>query len=60
MMSVGSWINFAWMVFVALIALGLLYWGWRRGQFHNAEEPKYSMLEDREPSPWPSKKGRRP
>jgi cbb3-type cytochrome oxidase maturation protein len=54
MMILGMWINLGWMLFVALVALGLLIWGWRRGQFRDVEQPKYRMLQDREPEPWPS------
>ena len=57
MMLFGLWIKVAFMIFVALVAVGLLYWGWRHGQFRNPEEPKFRMLEDREPEPWPDRKG---
>lgn len=56
MMLLGLWIKVAWMLFVVVTTLGLLIWGWRRGQFRNVEEPKYRMLEDREPAPWPPRK----
>lgn len=60
MMLLGLWIKVAFMIFVALVALGLLYWGWRNGQFRDPEEPKFRMLEDREPEPWPDRKGDNP
>jgi nitrogen fixation-related uncharacterized protein len=42
--------------------VALFIWGWRTGQFREIEEPKYRMLEDREPQPWPENgtKGGRP
>jgi cbb3-type cytochrome oxidase maturation protein len=55
-MSLGIWLLVAWMILMALIGIGFLIWGWRKGQFRNIEEPKYRMLEDREPEPWPRKK----
>ncbi len=59
MMLLGMWIDFGWMVLVALSAVILLVWGWRRGQFRNVEEAKYRMLEDKDPEPWPhQRKGR--
>ena len=51
-MPLGLWLLVAWMILMALIGLGFLVWGWRKGQFNNIEEPKYRMLEDREPEPW--------
>lgn len=55
MMPLGLWAVVGWMALVALIALGLLFWGWKSGQFKDIEEPKYRMLEDREPQPWPGR-----
>jgi nitrogen fixation-related uncharacterized protein len=62
MMPLGMWVVVGWMVFVILTGVAFLIWGWRTGQFRNIEEPKYRMLEDREPQPWPDKKekGERP
>ena len=54
-MALGLWVFLGWMIFVAVIAIGLLIWAWRTGQFKNVEEAKYRMLEDREPEPWPAK-----
>ena len=55
-MSLGIWLLVAWMIFMVFIGIAFLVWGWRKGQFRNIEEPKYRMLEDREPEPWPRKK----
>jgi cbb3-type cytochrome oxidase maturation protein len=56
MMPLGMWVVVGWMLFVILTGLAFLVWGWRTGQFRDIEEPKYRMLEDREPQPWPDNK----
>lgn len=53
MMPLGMWVVVGWMLFVILTGLAFMVWGWRTGQFRDIEEPKYRMLEDREPQPWP-------
>jgi cbb3-type cytochrome oxidase maturation protein len=57
MMPLGMWVVVGWMAFVALTGVVFLVWGWRRGQFRDIEEAKYRMLEEREPEPWPKRKG---
>lgn len=57
MMPLGMWVVVGWMAFVALTGVIFLVWGWRRGQFRDIEEAKYRMLEEREPEPWPERKG---
>jgi cbb3-type cytochrome oxidase maturation protein len=57
MMPLGMWVVVGWMAFVALTGVVFLVWGWRRGQFRDIEEAKYRMLEEREPEPWPERKG---
>jgi cbb3-type cytochrome oxidase maturation protein len=57
MMPLGMWVVVGWMAFVALTGVAFLVWGWRRGQFRDIEEAKYRMLEEREPEPWPERKG---
>jgi cbb3-type cytochrome oxidase maturation protein len=57
MMPLGMWVVVGWMILVALTGVAFLVWGWKRGQFHDIEEAKYKMLEDREPEPWPDRKG---
>ena len=59
MMPLGMWVVVGWMVFVALTGVVFLVWGWKRGQFRDIEEVKYRMLEEREPEPWPDRKGGR-
>jgi len=60
MMPLGMWMVVGWMVFVILTGIAFLVWGWKSGQFKNIEEAKYRMLEDREPEPWPRRKGEQP
>jgi nitrogen fixation-related uncharacterized protein len=57
MMPLGMWVVVGWMAFVALTGVAFLVWGWRRDQFRDIEEAKYRMLEEREPEPWPERKG---
>ena len=57
MMPIGLWVVVGWMLFVILTGVIMLVWGWKRGQFKDIEEAKYTMLEDREPDPWPDAKG---
>jgi cbb3-type cytochrome oxidase maturation protein len=57
MMPMGMWVVVGWMAFVALTGVVLMIWGWKHGQFRDIEEAKYRMLEDREPEPWPGRKG---
>jgi cbb3-type cytochrome oxidase maturation protein len=62
MMPLGMWVVVGWMVFVIFTGVALFLWGRRTGQFRDIEEPKYRMLEDTEPQPWPDNdaKGGRP
>jgi cbb3-type cytochrome oxidase maturation protein len=60
MMPLGMWMVVGWMVFVMLTGIAFLVWGWKSGQFKDIEEAKYRMLEDREPEPWPQRKGEQP
>jgi nitrogen fixation-related uncharacterized protein len=56
-MTLGTWVVFGWMLFVAITAIIMLVWGWRRGQFEDIEAAKYTMLEDRDPVPWSDREG---
>jgi cbb3-type cytochrome oxidase maturation protein len=56
-MPLGLWLLAGWMIFMALVGIAFIVWGWRKGQFRDIEEAKYKMLEDNDPQPWPSKKG---
>ncbi len=58
-MSISLWAYLGWMVLVALIGLGLLIWGLLHKQFEDIEEPKYTMLEDKDPLPWTRREGGR-
>jgi len=55
-MALGVWVVFGWIAFVALTGIVMLIWGWKRGQFKDIEDAKYTMLEDREPEEWPDRK----
>jgi len=59
MMPMGMWVVVGWMAFVSLTAVALLVYAIRTGTFRNVEEPKYRMLEDREPEPWPGRRNDR-
>ncbi len=54
-MPLGLWVVVGWMAFVSLSALVMIAWGLKTGQFDDVEQPKYRMLEDREPLPWPGR-----
>lgn len=54
-MPLGLWVVVGWMAFVALTGLAMISWGLKTGQFDDIEEPKYRMLEDREPLGWPGR-----
>ena len=58
-MTTGWQLLIGWAAFVMLSAIVLAIWGYASGQFRNIERPKYRMLEDREPEPWPDRRTRR-
>lgn len=51
-MPAGLRVLLAWSAFVILTGFLFLLWGLKTHQFRNVEEPKYTMLDDREPRPW--------
>lgn len=55
MMPIGMWVVAGWMLFIVLIAILFFVWGLETKQFDDVEEPKYKMLEDKEPAPWPGR-----
>ena len=55
-MPLGIWLLIGWMILMAFIGIAFLVWGWRKGQFRDIESPKYRMLDENEPQPWPRKK----
>jgi len=46
----------AWMALEVVYVAGMIAWGYETGQFKDIEEPKYRMLVDLEPQPWPGRK----
>ena len=52
-MALGVWLIVAWMIFMVVVGVVLFVWGWRNGQFRDMEASKRTMLEDRDPEPWP-------
>jgi cbb3-type cytochrome oxidase maturation protein len=58
-MPLGLWVVVGWMAFVTLTGFALMAWGLKNGQFDDVEEPKYRMLEDREPLDWPGRTARK-
>ena len=52
-MALGVWLIVSWMVFMVVVGVVFFVWGWRSGQFRDVEASKRTMLEDREPEPWP-------
>lgn len=54
-MPLAGWLMLAYMLLVVFSGVVLLIWGWRSGQLRNIEEPKYRMMEDKEPEPWPGR-----
>jgi cbb3-type cytochrome oxidase maturation protein len=57
MMPMGLWMVVAWMAFVCLTGMLFLWWGATSGQFKDIEQPKYTMLDDKDPEPWPHGQG---
>jgi len=54
-MAIGVLLFIAWIVFMAITVIAFIVWFFREGQNKDIEEPKYRMLEDREPEPWPGR-----
>jgi cbb3-type cytochrome oxidase maturation protein len=52
-MVLGVWLIASWMFFMVVVGIAFFAWGWRSGQFRDVEASKRTMLEDREPEPWP-------
>jgi nitrogen fixation-related uncharacterized protein len=58
-MAVGVVIFAAWLAFMAITVVAFVIWAFREGQLKDVEEPKYRMLQDREPEPWPGREDNR-
>lgn len=51
-MPLGLAVVIAWMAFVFLVGLAMMWWGISSGQFDDIEEPAHRMMDDREPQAW--------
>lgn len=45
----------AWTALEIVVVTAMIRWGFETGQWKDIEEPKYRMLIDREPEPWPGR-----
>jgi hypothetical protein len=54
-MAIGVLLFITWLVFMAITVIAFIVWFFREGQNIDIEEPKYRMLEDHEPEPWPGR-----
>ncbi len=45
----------AWTALEVVVVIAMIRWGFETGQWKDIEEPKYRMLIDREPEPWPGR-----
>ncbi len=45
----------AWTALEVVVVIAMIRWGLENGQWKDIEEPKYRMLIDREPEPWPGR-----
>jgi nitrogen fixation-related uncharacterized protein len=55
-MPIGVIMFLAWMALEIVYVAGMIVWGYETGQWKDIEEPKYRMLIDLEPQPWPGRK----
>ncbi len=54
-MPIGVLLFLAWMALEAVVVLAMIVWGFENKQWKDMEEPKYRMLIDHEPQPWPGR-----
>ncbi len=54
-MLTGIVLFLAWTALEIVVVIAMIRWGFENGQWKNIEEPKYRMLIDREPEPWPGR-----
>jgi nitrogen fixation-related uncharacterized protein len=57
-MTFGMAVVVGWMAFVVLFAFALLGWAVYSGQLDDVDEIRWIPLREREPEPWPSRRGR--
>jgi hypothetical protein len=54
-MPIGVILFIAWMALEIVVVAGFIVWGVEQGHWKDIEQPKYSMLEDKEIAPWPGR-----
>ncbi len=54
-MGLGVLLFFVWTALEVLFVIASIRWGYETGQWKDIEEPKFRMLVDREPQPWPGR-----
>ncbi len=54
-MTLGEIMFIGWNLLMILIIIGYLVWARDNGMFKNWEKPKYDMLNETEPLPWPGR-----
>lgn len=59
-MPIGLIVFLVWTLLELLFIVGTIVWGFETGQWKNIEEPKYRILIDREPEPWPGREKKSP
>ncbi len=59
-MPIGYVLFIAWMAMEIVVVIGSIVWSVENGQWKNIEKAKYTMLEDREPAPWPGREHTNP
>jgi len=59
-MPIGYILFIAWMAMEIVVVIGSIVWSVENGQWKNIEKAKFTMLEDREPAPWPGRERKNP
>ncbi len=59
-MVLGIVLFLAWTALEIVVIAASIAWGFENGQWKNIEEPKYRMLLDLEPQPWPGREQHTP
>ncbi len=54
-MNLGVILFVAWTALEIFFIIGTVLWTVENGDWKNIEQPKYDMMEDREPADWPGR-----